>query len=149
MGNCINLLFSPEEKAKVLIFNEGEKEFRASTIVKDVSSGPYHGYELVHYSPPHSLLPPSTDPGPGEADCLLPHLMQPHQHSISLKIIKKESRQGRNIKILVTGQQLEFLLRDAKMFQSMKIAIRSSGTFKRGNLKWQPSLSAIPEVPDL
>ena len=116
MGNCINLLFSPEEKAKVLIFNEGEKEFRASKLVKDVSSGSYHGYELVHYSLPHSPLPPSTDPGPGEAGCLLPHLLQPHHHSISLKIIKKESCQRRSIKILVTRQQLEFLLRDAKLF---------------------------------
>ena len=148
MGNCINLFLSPEEKAKVLIFN-GEKEFRASTLIKEASCGPYHGYESVHYSLPHSLLPPSTDPGPGEAGCLLPHLMQPHHHSISLKIIKKESCQRRSIKILVSRQQFEFLLRDAKMFQSMKIAIRSSGTSKRGNRKWRPSLSTIPEVPDL
>ncbi|XVF28054.1 hypothetical protein REPUB_Repub14bG0162500 [Reevesia pubescens] len=142
MGNCINHLFSPAEKAKVLIYNEGEKEFRTSTLVKEVPCGTYH------YSLPHSLLPPSTVPGPGEAGCFLPHLMHPHPHSISLKIIKKESCQGRSIKIMATRQQLEFLLRDAKMFQSMRIAIRPSRTCKRVNRKWRPSLSAIPEVLD-
>ncbi|XWS18090.1 hypothetical protein CRYUN_Cryun32bG0012000 [Craigia yunnanensis] len=148
MGNCRSHLFSPAEKAKVLIYNEGEKGFRASTLVNEVHCGPYHGYEFVHYSLPQSLLPPNTEPGPGEVGYLLPHLLQPHHHLISLKIIKIESCQGRSTKILVSRLQLEFLLRDAKMFQSMKIVIGPSGTFKRGDRKWRPSLSAIPEVPD-
>ncbi|XVE87638.1 hypothetical protein DITRI_Ditri19aG0003800 [Diplodiscus trichospermus] len=124
MGNCINPLRSTPEKAKVLSYNEVEK-----------------GYELIHYS-----LPPSTERRPAKVGCLLPHLMQPQHRSISFKIIKKESCQGRGIKILVSRQQLELLLRDAKMFQPMEIA---SGTSKRGSRKWRQSLSAIPEVPDL
>lgn len=130
MGNCINHLFSPAEKT------EGEKGFRAPKPVN----------ELNHYSLPHPLLPPGTEPGPGVVGCLRRQLMQPPKHHlISLNIVRKESCQGRSIKILVSRQQLEFLLRDATMFQSMK---RSSGTFERGNRKWRPSLSAIPEVPD-
>ncbi|OMO64682.1 hypothetical protein COLO4_31926 [Corchorus olitorius] len=127
MGNCINLMLSPAEKAKVHIFNE-EEEFRATNLVKEVKC---------------QSLPRSTKPPPGEVGCGLPH-----DHSISLKIMKEESCQGRCIKIVVTRQQLEFLLRDAKKFQSMKRAVRSSGVLRRGNCKWKPSLSAIPEVPE-
>ncbi|XVF75175.1 hypothetical protein PTKIN_Ptkin13bG0166100 [Pterospermum kingtungense] len=133
MGNCMNHLFSPKEKTEVPMYNEeGE-----------------NGYELNHYSLPHSLLPPGTEPGPGVVGCLRTRLMQPpHHHSISLKIIKKESCQGHSIKILVSRKQLELLLGDATMLPSIKRAIGSSGTFKRGNRKWRPSLTAIPEVPD-
>lgn len=134
MGNCVNLSLSRAEKSEILIISEGEKEFRASKLVKKVTCGPYHGYELVH-SLPRSPLPPKTRLEPGKAGCLPPHLVQPHDHSISLKIIKKESFQGRNIKIVITRQQLEFLLGDAKMFQSKKIAVRSPGNFKRGDRK--------------
>nr|KJB57878.1 hypothetical protein B456_009G184300 [Gossypium raimondii] len=123
MGNCLNHLFvpPPAKKGKLVVHNEGEKEFRDSKVVKEV----------------HYFLPP--------AGCIMPN-----HHPISLKIIKKESCKGgrSSIKIMVSRQQLEFLLRHAKMFQSMKVSIPpTSRTPKPGNQKWRPSLSAIPEEP--
>ncbi|GMI82409.1 hypothetical protein HRI_001910200 [Hibiscus trionum] len=114
MGNCI----SPSRPNKVEPVNggEAETEFRASTLVKE-----------LHCFPP---------PAHGEAG-----RVPPNHHPISLKIIKKEGCQGRSsVKIVVSRQQLEFLLRNVKMFQSVK-------TFEPGNRKWRPSLSAIPEAP--
>ncbi|KAL4279244.1 hypothetical protein GQ457_03G037420 [Hibiscus cannabinus] len=121
MGNCI----SPSRANKVKPVNgeEAEAEFRASTPVKK-----------VHYFPP---------PAHVEAGCV-----PPNHHPISLKIVRKEGCQGRSsVNIVVSRQQLDFLLRNVKMFRHVKTSSPSSGTFETGNRRWLPSLSAIPEVP--
>ncbi|GMI91415.1 hypothetical protein HRI_002810800 [Hibiscus trionum] len=117
MGNCI----SPSRANKVKPVNggEGETEYRVPTLLKQ-----------VHCVPP---------PAHGEPGCI-----PPNHRPISLKIIKQEGCQGRSsVKIVVSRQQLEFLLRNVKMFRSSL-----SETFKPQNRRWRPSLSAIPEVAD-
>ncbi|KAK9023028.1 hypothetical protein V6N11_003261 [Hibiscus sabdariffa] len=121
MGNCI----SPSRANKVKPVNggEGEMEYTVPTPVKQV----HHVLPLTH----------------GEPVCT-----PPNHHPISLKIIKNGGCQGRSsVKIVVSRQQLEFLLRNVEMFRSVKISIPSSGTFKPGNdRRWRPSLSAITEI---
>lgn len=147
MGNCIDVLsYSSAERSKVLIHNGGEKEFKSSTRVKKITSGRYGGYMLVHSALPYVPLPPDTRLEPGEVYYLMPSLGQPCRLEVSSKLAGQETCASRKVKIVVTRQQLELLLRNSKQFRSKGIAVRFSESFKEGERKWRPSLVTIPEV---
>lgn len=58
MGNCINVLcLSHPEKIKVFVFNGELEEFKASTLMEKITSGPY--YNLVHHAQPFPPFPPN------------------------------------------------------------------------------------------
>ena len=148
MGNCMNLVsYSQKKKIKVLIFNGGDKEFNASTPVEKITSGPYNGFELVHHAQPYSPLPPNTRLEPGEVYYLVPLLTQPNCPWMSLKTANHKTGKRRTIKIVVTKEQFQLLLRSTEKFLSEEISVRSLGGFRvEGCQKWQPSLATIPEV---
>jgi hypothetical protein len=151
MGNCIDvLLHPPEEKIRVLIFNGGEKEFIASTPVEKITCGPYNGFKLVHHAQPYSPLAPNTRLEPGEVYYLVPLRPQPHQPSVTSRMADHNSGKGRKVKIVVTKEQLELLLRSTNKFRSSDIAGQILGSTRVGDIegcqKWQPSLATIPEV---
>ncbi|CAN1753092.1 hypothetical protein LINPERHAP1_LOCUS5015 [Linum perenne] len=51
------------------------------------------------------------------------------------------------VKIVLTRQQLDFILKNAKELRSKGIVVRVSQSCKNSNSrKWQPSLATIPEV---
>ncbi|KAL9361166.1 hypothetical protein Peur_043951 [Populus x canadensis] len=146
MGNCIDVLsYSSAERSKVLIHNGGEKEFKSSTRVQKITSGRYGGYMLVHSALPYVPLPPDTRLEPGEVYHLMPSLGQPCRLEVSSKLAGQETCASRKVKIVVTRQQLELLLRNSKQFRSKGIAVRFSESFKEGERKWRPSLVTIPE----
>nr|CAN63130.1 hypothetical protein VITISV_001457 [Vitis vinifera] len=145
MGNCIGqqLFSAPQENARVLVFNGGgEEEFKASTPVKEIISGIYHGYNLVHYAQPFLPLPPKAKLESGEVYYLVPDMLQPCR---PLKMGGNDSCRSRSIKIVVTKQQLEFLLRSRKKFQPKVVRHVGKCWGKDGAQKWQPSLATIPE----
>ncbi|CAK7323310.1 unnamed protein product [Dovyalis caffra] len=147
MGNCIDVLcYSSAEKSKVLIHNGGEKEFKASTRIRKITSGRYCGHMLVHSALPYAPLPPETRLEPGEVYYLVPPLDQPCRLEVSSKLAGQETCTGRKVKIVVTRQQLELLLRSSKQLKSKGITVRISESFKEGDRKWQPTLVTIPEI---
>jgi hypothetical protein len=150
MGNCIDvLLHPPEEKIRVLIFNGGEKEFIASTLVEKITCGPYNGFKLVHHAQPYSPLAPNTRLEPGEVYYLVPLQPQPHHLSVTSRTANHDTGKRWKVKIVVTKEQLELLLRSTKKFQSSVIAgqiLGSSQVDVEGCQKWQPSLATIPEL---
>ncbi|KAF9679416.1 hypothetical protein SADUNF_Sadunf06G0012900 [Salix dunnii] len=150
MGNCIDVMpYSSAERSRVLIHNGGEKEFRSSTPVKKITSGRYGGYILVKRELPYASLPPDTVLEPGEVYYLMPPLDQPYRLEVSSKLTGQETCAGRKVKIVVTRQQLELLLRNSKQLKLRGIAVQFSESFKEGKRKWQPSLVTIPEVGSL
>ncbi|KAH7572668.1 hypothetical protein ACOSP7_015885 [Xanthoceras sorbifolium] len=138
MGNCIHVLSdeSHHQKVRVVTLDGREKQFKASTPIKRITSGRYSGYKLVHQSQPYMPLPLDTKLEPGEAYYLVPN------PSVSLKKAGQESCKRQRVKIVITRQQLELLLRNANKFQSA----RFSECFKDDFRKWEPSLASIPEV---
>ncbi|KAJ6380642.1 hypothetical protein OIU77_029524 [Salix suchowensis] len=147
MGNCIDFMpCSSAERSKVLIHNGGEKEFKSSTPVKKITSGRYGGYILVNRALPYAPLPPDTVLEPGEVYHLMPPLDQPCRLEVSSKLTGQEACAGRKVKIVVTRQQLELLLRNSKQLKLRGIAVQFSESFKEGKRKWRPSLVTIPEV---
>lgn len=153
MGNCIDvLLHPPEEKIRVLIFNGGEKQFIASTPVEKITCGPYNGFKLVHHAQPYSPLAPNTRLEPGEVYYLVPLQPQPQPHHppVTSRTDNHDTGKGRKVKIVVTKEQLELLLRSTRTFQSGDIAGKILGSSGVGDIegcwKWQPSLTTIPEV---
>lgn len=150
MGNCIKVLSNPtQEKIKVVVFNGGVAEFKASTSVKKITSGPYIGFSLVHYTQPHAPLPPNSKLEPGEVYHLVPHLTQPSKPLVSAKRVKHESCKRQRVKIVVTREQLELLLlRSAKKFQSRDIVLGfpENFGFEERPPKWRLPLATIPEV---
>ncbi|CAI0460548.1 unnamed protein product [Linum tenue] len=68
-----------------------------------------------------------------------------HQYA---RLLTKDAKleQGK-VKIVLTRQQLELLLKNAKELKNKGIRIRVSQSHKECNSrKWQPSLATIPEV---
>lgn len=146
MGNCIHIPFSPSQgEVRVLIFNGGEKKFRASTPIKKIASGPYSGYKLVHPAQPNSPLPHSAKLIPGEVYYLLPHQKQFDSGFIVPKMSGKKTSRRQFVKIVLTREQLELLLGNVKEFQSKNVYFRFSENFSE-NQKLKPSLAVIPEV---
>uniref|UniRef100_A0A6N2K0V4 Uncharacterized protein n=1 Tax=Salix viminalis TaxID=40686 RepID=A0A6N2K0V4_SALVM len=112
MGNCIDFMpCSSGERSKVLIHNGGEKEFKSSTPVKKITSGRFGGYILVNRALPYAPLRADTVVEPGEVYHLMPPLDQP---------CRQEACAGRKVKIVVTRQQLELLLRNSKQLKSWR-----------------------------
>ncbi|KAB1221694.1 hypothetical protein CJ030_MR2G006274 [Morella rubra] len=149
MGNCADVMLRPtEEKIRVLVFNEGEKEFSARTPVEKITCGPYSGFKLVHHSQPDSPLLPDARLQPGELYYLVPLQAQPHHPPIPSRTANQETGKQKKVKIVVTKGQLELLLRSTDKFKSKDIAIHCLGSFQvgEGRRKWRPSLTMIPEV---
>ncbi|KAK9084625.1 hypothetical protein Sjap_025036 [Stephania japonica] len=156
MGNCIDNLISPcvppQEKIRVLTFNGGAQEFMPSTPVKQVTSGPYHGYNLVHPAQPHLPLPPETKLVSGEVYYLLPRPCIP---PISMKMgdedvgeedddddVGRGSGMVRTFKVVVTKKQLKQLLFSNGLMQECPV---NEEEFEMCR-KWRPSLATIPEL---
>lgn len=139
MGNCMNVLSNePHQKVGILTLDGKEEQFKASTPIKRITSGRYSGYKLVHHAKPHFPLPHDTKLVPGEAYYLVP---DPSVHG---KVLAQESCKRQKVKIVITRQQLELLLRHAHKLQSAKaspFSNRCKGYFQ----KWGPSLASIPE----
>ncbi|CAB4275608.1 unnamed protein product [Prunus armeniaca] len=149
MGNCLHVLcHPPQEKIKVVIFKGGVREFKASTPIKEITSGPYIGYKLVHHIQPYTPLPPNTKLEPGEVYHIVPNLASLGKPLVPSKIVHQESCKRQKIKIVVTREQLELLLKSANKFRSPKeIGVQLSGrSGLEGSPKWRPSLAIIPEV---
>ncbi|KAK2652712.1 hypothetical protein Ddye_012568 [Dipteronia dyeriana] len=73
MGNCIHVVSDEShQKVRVVTLDGKEKEFKASTPIKRITSGRYSGYKLVHQSEAQLLLPHDTKLEPGEAYYLVP-----------------------------------------------------------------------------
>lgn len=143
MGNCIGQQqFFANENARVFVFNGGEEELKASTPVKEITSGVYQGYNLVHHAQPFMPLPPKAKVEPGEVYYLVPDMVQP---SSPTKMDGNDGCRPRSIKIVVTKQQLEFLLRSPKRFQPKVVRYVGKCWGKDRAQKWRPSLAAIPE----
>ncbi|KAF2288831.1 hypothetical protein GH714_016305 [Hevea brasiliensis] len=129
--------------------NGEEKEFKASTLVKKITSGRYRGYKIVPHALPFSALPANTKLELGELYYLMPPLMKkPFSSKDCFKLANQTTRTKQKAKIVLTRQQLELLLRNVE-FMSKGIAVRFSGSFREGYGKWQPSLAAIQEGKDL
>lgn len=147
MGNCIKVSSQPpQEKIKVVVFNGGVEEFKASASVEKITSGPYIGFKLVPRAQSYSSLPPNSKLEPSH---LVPCLTQPTKPFVSPKRANKESFKRQKVKIVMTRDQLELLLRRAKKLQPPRyIAVRMSKSFGfvQASPKWQPSLAIIPEV---
>ncbi|KAK9089884.1 hypothetical protein Scep_028966 [Stephania cephalantha] len=156
MGNCIDILISPcvppQEKIRVLTFNGGQEEFMPSTPVKQVTSGAYHGYNLVHPAQPHLPLPPETKLVSGEVYYLLPHPCIP---PVSMKMVVEEELEddhdvgrgggggvARTFKVVVTKKQLKQLLFNNGLMQECPV---NEDVFDMCR-KWRPSLATIPEL---
>ncbi|KDP32905.1 hypothetical protein JCGZ_13686 [Jatropha curcas] len=140
MGNCIDVLSQePAEKSTVLVYNGEEKEFKASTQVKKIVSGGYRRYKIVHHALPFSPLPSNTKLEAGELYYLVPPFVKP-------KSASQETHRKQKVKIVLTRQQLQFLLRNAKEFKSKGFTVGFSTSFREENRKWQPSLATIQEV---
>ncbi|KAJ0017372.1 hypothetical protein Pint_09454 [Pistacia integerrima] len=150
MGNCIRGMSDEcHEKVRVVSLNGAEKEFKASTPIKRIISGRYQGYKLVQHTKPFSPLPQDSKLEPGGIYYLVPDVPKvPCKPLISIEKAKQEIRKTGKLKIVITKQQLEFLLRNAKKFQSGKLAVRFSESFEQDYRKWYPSLPPIEEVPD-
>lgn len=134
MGNCINLMYSPQ-KISVLVSNGGEEKFKASKKVRKITSGTYKRNDLVHFDWPNNIPgPPNTKLLPAEVYLLISPKDQ----------LSSQVREPQKVKIMVTRKQLEFLVRNAKDCHISKINPKSS--WKRdGYQKWQPSLDTILE----
>ncbi|KAF5728836.1 hypothetical protein HS088_TW21G00990 [Tripterygium wilfordii] len=138
MGNCIEVPFNPKkEKAKVFVFNGEEKEFEASTPVKKVTSDPYHGYKLAK---PYTPLLPTAKLKPGQV--VPPQLVHLCRPLVSSKLANKRQC----VKIVLTMQQLELLLRNAKELKGKRVYLQFAGSSREGNQKWKPSLAFITEL---
>ncbi|KAK3218793.1 hypothetical protein Dsin_012763 [Dipteronia sinensis] len=110
------------QKVRVVTLDGKEKQFKASTAIKRITSGRYSGYRLVHQSQPQLLLPPDTKLEPGEAYYLV------SDPSVFRKTSGQESCKTQRVKIVISRQQLELLLRNSESFR-----------------RWEPSLASIPE----
>ncbi|XP_059636732.1 uncharacterized protein LOC132278846 [Cornus florida] len=145
MGNCIDLMLSqPQKKIRVLILGGGEAVFKASTTVKKITSGLYHGYKLVHHAQPYLPLPPDAKLEVGEVYYLVPELRQHFSPPLYQKVVDESSRRRWKVKIVLTRQQLELMLRSGKKFQ-FKQKIAQSSWLKEECEKWRPLLATIPE----
>ncbi|KAJ8759207.1 hypothetical protein K2173_004645 [Erythroxylum novogranatense] len=135
MGNCIRApCFSQTQKSRVLIYNGGEAEFKASTSVENITSGYFSGYVLVHHNLPFAPLPPKTKLEPGEVYYLMPPIKHPVCRQIAAsKLGKPETCRKQKLRIVLTRQQLELLLGNDKKCKP------------KADRKWQPSLATIPE----
>ncbi|XP_024932786.3 uncharacterized protein LOC112492764 [Ziziphus jujuba] len=146
MGNCIKVSFRPpQEKIKAVVFNGEVEEFKASTSVEKITSGPYIGFKLVHRAQPHSSLPPNSKVEPGH---LVPYLTQPSKPLVSPKRANKESCKRQKVKIVLTRDQLELLLRGAKKLHppgDIAVQMLKSFGFEEASPIWRPSLATIPE----
>ncbi|CAI0374322.1 unnamed protein product [Linum tenue] len=68
-------------------------------------------------------------------------------HQYARLLTKDAKLEPGKVKIVLTRQQLELLLKNAKELRNKGITIRVSRSRKECNSrKWQPSLAAIPEV---
>lgn len=145
MGNCIDVMcHQPAEKSRVIMFNGEEKEFKASTTVKNITSGRYRGLKIVHHALPLSPLPPNAKLEPGELYYLVPPLVKPKSLKVSSKLANQATCTKKKVKIVLTRQQLDLLLRNAE-FKSKGVAVQFSGSFSEPSRKWQPSLATIQE----
>lgn len=145
MGNCI--FRSSAEKVRVIVYGGEELEFKSSIKVRTIISGSYQGYSLVHKTLPYAALPPNTKLEPGEVYYLMPPLSQSSSPKVSSKLANEETcGKKKKLKIVLTRQQLELLLRNSSQLKSKGIAIRLSDGLGNGDCKWHPSLAAIPEV---
>ncbi|EEF39486.1 conserved hypothetical protein [Ricinus communis] len=147
MGNCIQVLCNqPAEKSRVIIYNGEEKEFKAFTKVKKITSGCYNGCKIVHHAFPFSPLPPNTKLEPRELYYLMPPLVKTCSSlQVLLKLANQEIFTKQKVKIVLTRRQLESLLNNAKEFKSAGVSVQCLGSFKDGDQKWQPSLTTIQE----
>lgn len=148
MGNCINVLsHSHHEKIKVHVFNGELIEFKASTTVEKITSGPYIGYNLVHHARPFSPLPPNGKLEPGEVYHLVPLSFKP---LVFPPGSDQENCGTQRVKIVLTKAQLEMLLSSLGKFKHENIRIWFSGSYRsgseEGSHKWRPSLGTIKEV---
>ncbi|KAK1577143.1 hypothetical protein Q3G72_019303 [Acer saccharum] len=128
MGNCIHVLSDEShQKVRVVTLDGKEKQFKASTPIKGITSGRYSGYKWVHQSQPQLLLPHDTKLEPGEAYYLMP------DPSVFRKTSGQKSCKTQRVKIVISRQHLDLLLRNSESFKD---------DFRR----WEPSLASIPEV---
>lgn len=147
----MDILLTPNqgEKARVLIFNGGEQEYSASTPVRKITVGPYEGCNLVHQSKPYLPLPPDSMLKSGEVYYLMGPEPKPQRHPIHQRMDGSECYfRGQSVKIVLTKQQLELLLRNgAKQCQSNGIVLRFMEDLweREGCSRWRPSLHTIPE----
>ncbi|KAJ4848917.1 hypothetical protein Tsubulata_025483 [Turnera subulata] len=135
-----------EGNISILTPDGEEKEFKASTRVRNVTHGRYRGYTLAHSAFPYSPLPTNTRLEPGEVYCLMPPAAKPRSPANSAKLSEKGTCAPQKVKIVLTRRQLELLLKNSTQFKSKGIAIRCSRSFNDGVRKWKPSLVTIPEV---
>ncbi|GJV24549.1 hypothetical protein Tco_1377244 [Tanacetum coccineum] len=143
MGNCINLMQSPQRKIRVLDSDRGHENFKASTKVKKIISGAYQGYDAVHFANHNLRLLPSAKLLPADVYVLIPRKDQ-----LFSEVVKHDSAresEPHKVKIVVTRRQLEFLVRNGKDFQISKINNPKSSRHRDGYRKWHPSLATIQE----
>ncbi|CAL1352080.1 unnamed protein product [Linum trigynum] len=111
------LCCSEEEKSEALLFNKGDKDFSSTRLP----------VKKVHHGVHRSSK------------------VADHQYA---RLLNKDAKmEPGKVKIVLTRQQLELLLKNAKELRNKGITIRVSRSHKECNSrKWQPSLAAIPEV---
>ncbi|KAB2623720.1 hypothetical protein D8674_039923 [Pyrus ussuriensis x Pyrus communis] len=119
MGNCINFMSHPPHgKIKVVIRKGGQRKFKAST--------PLDPVKVYHVVPDLAIL-----------------LGKP---LVPSKLVRQEGYKRKKIKIVVTREELELLLKSANKPRSKENGVRLSGRFGLEPPKWQPCLAIIPEV---
>ncbi|KAH7518264.1 hypothetical protein FEM48_Zijuj09G0153100 [Ziziphus jujuba var. spinosa] len=80
---------------------------------------------------------------------LVPYLTQPSKPLVSPKRANKESCKRQKVKIVLTRDQLELLLRGAKKLHppgDIAVQMLKSFGFEEASPIWRPSLATIPEV---
>ncbi|GAA0151008.1 hypothetical protein LIER_09823 [Lithospermum erythrorhizon] len=127
MGNCIGTFCIPSIKNNVTILTfDGRKELvqAATEAAYIINSAPYNqqGFKLVHPSKPKEPLSPDTRLRSGEVYYLIPK-------EVDRVIAKGNGHRGRQVKIVMSRQQLEMLVKNAQ-----------------GRQKWKPSVVTIPEL---
>ncbi|PON38126.1 hypothetical protein PanWU01x14_314960 [Parasponia andersonii] len=157
MGNCIHVMSSYEplkEMVRVVSYNGKVHEFKGSTPVNKITSlRPYIGYNLVHHSQPFSPLPPKTKLEAGEVYHLVPDLVLKVLNSPKVADEDHQDQspnKRQNIKMVVTKEQLKFLLQHCQHNDFACGLSESTEGFgsEGGSPRWRPSLTSIEEVND-
>lgn len=131
MGNCIGIdMFSSKEKKIPLRSLDG--------VVEEEE------HEVVSFSGRVKAVARDVSLKSGEVCCLIPNRIQ----SQSERAAGKDSCRGRRVKIVVSKQQLEQLIRSMKKIPCNRVTAIQPFRIRRrkGYQKWRPSLDTIPEL---
>ncbi|KAJ7946434.1 hypothetical protein O6P43_031369 [Quillaja saponaria] len=144
MGNCLaTLVYQPKKHFGDL--PDGDAELVASRPIRKNISAPYNRNQLDnHRTKPHSQVPPNYKLQSRKVHYVVPRVTQP---AITL-VHNNKNLNTRKVKVVITKEQLELLLHNAKNFQAKDSAVQFSGRFRliEGCQKWKPTLATIPEV---